>query len=210
MEFADENDNEDHSELPVGNNEAVHEAGYNEQQIDPSFNISGRPARNVKPPIWLKDYVTPSKPATNCTYPIANYIGYSHLSNKYQAYLSSFSAIQEPRTFAEATQHPERIDAMQQEINALEDNQTWELVSLPAGKQPIGSKWVYKVKLKANGEIDKYKARLVAKGYTKKEGLDYHETFSPVAKMGTVRTVISVAASKDWSLFHMDVSNAFL
>lgn len=210
MEFADENDNEDYSELPVENNEAVHEAGYNEQQIDPSFNISGRPARNVKPPIWLKDYVTPSKPTTNCKYPIPNYIGYSHLSNKYQAYLSSFLAIQEPRTFAEATQHPEWIDAMQQEINALEDNQTWELVSLPTGKQPIGSKWVYKVKLKANGEIDKYKARLVAKGYTKKEGLDYHETFSPVAKMGTVRTVISVAASKDWSLFHMDVRNAFL
>ena len=84
---------------------------------------------------------------------------------------------------------------MQSEVAALEQNNTWAIVELPSSKHPIGSKWVYKVKLKANGEVERYKARLVAKGYNQQEGLDYHETFSPVAKMVTVRTVISVAAS---------------
>lgn len=69
---------------------------------------------------------------------------------------------------------------------------------------------MYKVKLKANGEIDKYKARFVSKGYTQREGLDYHETFSPLVKMVTVRTVINIAAAYDWELYKIDVNNAFL
>lgn len=85
---------------------------------------------------------------------------------------------------------------MQQEIAALEENNTWELVDLPPGKQAIGSKWVYKIKHKVNGEVERFKTRLVAKGYNQKEGLDCHETFSPVAKMVTVRTIISIVAAK--------------
>lgn len=85
---------------------------------------------------------------------------------------------------------------MQQEIAALEENNIWELVDLPLGKQAIGSKWVYKIKHKANGNVERFKSRLVAKGYNQKEGLDYHETFSPVAKMVTIITIISIAAAK--------------
>nr|XP_009761182.1 PREDICTED: uncharacterized protein LOC104213382 [Nicotiana sylvestris] len=102
------------------------------------------------------------------------------------------------------------VNAMQQEIQDLEDNKTWDIVDLPKSKTPRGCKWVYKVKYKINGEVKRFKARLVAKGFSQKEGLDYKETFSPVAKMVTVRSVIAAAASKHWHIYQMDVHNAFL
>ncbi|KAF3662585.1 Methionine aminopeptidase 1B, chloroplastic [Capsicum annuum] len=102
------------------------------------------------------------------------------------------------------------MDTCYESGNTLEDNHTWEMVDLLLGKKPIGSNWVYKIKYKASGEVERYKARLVAKGYNQKERLNYHDTFSPVAKMVTVRTVISIAASQGWKMLQMDVNNAFL
>ena len=99
---------------------------------------------------------------------------------------------------------------MDEEMDALEANATWELVPLPKDKNAIGCKWVYKVKHNADGSVNKYKARLVVKGYAQTYGIDYEETFSPVARMATVRAVIAMAASKGWSLHQMDVKNAFL
>lgn len=87
--------------------------------------------------------------------------------------------------------------AIQTELAALDKTKTWTLVDLPEGKVPIGCKWVFKVKQKVDGSIERYKARLVAKGYTQTEGIDYIETFSPVVKLTTVRTLLSVAASKN-------------
>lgn len=89
---------------------------------------------------------------------------------------------------------------MQEEIASLEKNHTWGLVSLPKGKKSIGCKWVFKIKYKTDGSVDKFKARLVAKGYSHQEGLDFQETFSPMAKMVTVRTMISMAAAKNWQV----------
>jgi hypothetical protein len=99
---------------------------------------------------------------------------------------------------------------MDEEMAALDANKTWELVPLPEGKKAIGCKWVYKVKHNSDGSINRYKAILVAKGYAQTHGIDYDETFAPVAKMATVRAVIAMVASRGWLLHQMDVKNAFL
>ncbi|XP_016647164.1 PREDICTED: uncharacterized mitochondrial protein AtMg00820-like [Prunus mume] len=116
----------------------------------------------------------------------------------------------EPHSFAEAVLDPHWKEAMDSELQALESNHTWTITTLPPGKEPIGCKWVYKIKHHSDGSIERYKARLVAKGYTQTEGIDYHDTFSPTAKMVTVRCILALAAAQNWSLHQLDVHNAFL
>jgi hypothetical protein len=95
---------------------------------------------------------------------------------------------------------------MDEEMAALDANVTWELVALPKDKKAIGCKWVYKVKHNADGSVSRYKARLVAKGYTQTYGIDYEETYSPLAKMTTVRAIIAMVLAKGWSLlFFMEI-----
>lgn len=116
----------------------------------------------------------------------------------------------EPHSVGEALKSPQWSHAMENEHQALLRNGTWHLVPRPKGKNVIGCKWVYKVKRKADGSIERYKARLVAKGYKQRYGIDYEDTFSPVVKAATIRLVLSVAVSKGWTLRQLDVQNAFL
>ena len=116
----------------------------------------------------------------------------------------------EPISIRAALSDQRWVTAMDKEYMALLDNKTWHLVPAPHGKNIIGSKWVYKVKQKADETVDRYKARLVAKGYKQRYGIDYEDTFSPVVKAATIRLVLSVAVSKGWSLRQLDVQNAFL
>lgn len=196
-----------HSHPPVGSSEAADDVLHPPTQ-PPDYRRKS--TRGSKPPIWLKDFVTTSKIVGNCTYPLLDVLAYNHLSPDYQAYIHNVSVETEPQIYTEVAAHPKWIEAMKKEIQALEENNTWEIVSLPQGKKAIGCKWVFKIKYKSNGEIERYKARLVAKGYNQKEGIDYQETFSSVVKMVTVRAVISVAAARGWQIQQMDVYNAFL
>ena len=179
------------------------------QDLNVDSVSSRKSSRPTKPPIWMKDYITATL-GQNSKYPLANHRSYDHVSSNYHSYLVNFSDSVEPQTFGQACKDPKWIEAMKLEVKALEDNKTWLVVDLPLGKHTVGSKWIYKIKYKADGDIERFKARLVAKGYSQQEGLDYHDTFSPVAKMVTVRSVIAVAVSKGWFLYQMDVYNAFL
>ena len=100
--------------------------------------------------------------------------------------------------------------AMAKELAALERSGTWDLVSLPSGVRRITCKWVYKIKTRSDGSLERYKARLVARGFQQEQGRDYDETFAPVAHMTTVRTLLDVASVRHWSISQLDVQNAFL
>jgi hypothetical protein len=98
---------------------------------------------------------------------------------------------------------------MKEEMSVLQKNKTWDLVQLPKGKNTVGCKWVFTIKQTPEGKVEIYKARLAAKGYSQTYGIDYDETFAPVVKMSTVRTLISCAVNFRWSLHQLDVKNAF-
>jgi len=116
----------------------------------------------------------------------------------------------EPTGYKQALKDPQWYHAMQVEYDALQHNQTWTLVPLPPNREAIGCKWVFRLKENPDGTINKYKARLVAKGFHQKAGFDYTETFSPVVKPVTVRIILTLAVTNQWSLQQLDINNAFL
>jgi len=146
----------------------------------------------------------------SCTYPISSVVSYDKLSSRSRSLISTLDSISVPKTVGEALAHSGWRDAMIDEINALDHNDAWDLVELPASKKAIGCKWVFTVKVNPDGSVARLKARLVAKGYAQTYGVDYSETFSLVAKVPSIRLFISLAATYDWVLHQLDVKNAFL
>lgn len=140
------------------------------------------------------------------SYPIFEAITYQKLSASHALFLNQLSNNLEPRSFQEAVCTTVWQNAMHEELKALAKNQTWSVVDLPTGKKAVGSRWIYKTKFNSNHTIERHKAQLVTQTYD----IDYKETFAPVAKMNTVRVLLSVAVNHEWPLFQMDVKNAFL
>ncbi|KAK1431336.1 hypothetical protein QVD17_07793 [Tagetes erecta] len=172
----------------------------------PQNTTQRRSSRESNLPRRFDEYIIEGK----VKYGIEKVVNYSNLSPENFCFTSNLNKIAQPKNFKEASNDPNWINAMNIEMEALLKNNTWILTDLPKGRKPIGCKWLYKIKHKPNGEVDRYKARLVAKGYSQREGLDFDETFSPVVKMATVRCVLSIAVQKDWPLYQFDVDNAFL
>lgn len=184
--------------------------------------ILGRDMRNKIPSVLLQDFVTHNvlkespSPATSSphhtsgtSFPITPYINCDSFSLKHRKLLAAIISGDKPRSFKEAMKPEGWRHAMQEEIRALEYNGTWTMEQLPPGKRALDSaldsQCVYIIKFHADGSIERLKARLLVFGNHQIEGLNYHETCAPVAKMVTVRAFLVVAASKNWELHQMDV-----
>ena len=122
----------------------------------------------------------------SCTYPISSFLSYEHLPLSAKTFIASLDSLVIPTTVSEALSHPGWRKAMEEEMEVLEHNQTWAVVPLPSGKKAIGCKWVFTVKVNPDGSVARLKARLVAKGYAQVYGVDYSDTFSPVAKLASL------------------------
>jgi hypothetical protein len=116
----------------------------------------------------------------------------------------------EPIFFYESNQHDDWIRAMNEELDQIEKNNTWELVPRPEDKNVIGSNWVFKNKKNEKGQVVRNKARLVCKGYAQVEGRDFDETFSPVAILEAISMFLAYSCHKNFKVYQMDVKSAFL
>lgn len=170
---------------------------------EPATSLSD-PVSNDDLPIALR------KGKRQCAYPVSSCVSYNHLPTSSCSFITSLDSISLPKTVHEALSHPGWRNAMIEEMNALDGNDTWNLVNLPIGKKAIGSKWVFTVKFNPNGSVARLKARLVAKGYAQIYGEDYSDTFFPVVQLTSVRLFISMAATHNWPLHQLDIKNAFL
>jgi hypothetical protein len=126
------------------------------------------------------------------------------------SHLNSTSLPLTPSRFSQAVTSPHWQQVMQEEFTALQANQTWSLCPPPLHKNVITNKWVFKVKQKADGSLDRFKACLVARGFQQQDGIDYSDTFNPVVKSSTIKAILALAVHFQWPTRQLDVSNAFL
>jgi len=176
----------------ISSDDPIQVEAHNEPNIPAAAPVEGRARRSRRQPIWMADYDKGEG-----------------LSDDDTAVVMLVTE-DDPVIFEEAIKSKRWRDAMKREMKAIEKNKTWELTDLLKGMKPIRVKWIFKTKLKENGEIDKFKARLVAKGYAQQYGVDYTEVFAPVVKLDTIRIILSTTAHHGWSIFQLDVKSAFL
>ena len=118
--------------------------------------------------------------------------------------------VTEPSYFQEEVQEPTWVDAMVEEYDSIVKNIAWEIVPRPVGKSVVGSIWIYKVKQAADGSIEKYKEISVARGFSQIKGIDYEDTFAPVAQYSSIRNILALSPQMGWHIHQMDVKTAFL
>ena len=116
----------------------------------------------------------------------------------------------EPSSFEKYMEDPSWVDAMVEEYDSIVRNSAWEIVPRLEGKSVVGSRWIYKVKQAVDGSVEKYKARFVARGFSQIEGIDYEETFAPVARYSSIRSILALSLQMGWHIHQMDVNTAFL
>jgi hypothetical protein len=175
---------------------------YHEDTMEPQTDIIVRPGPYTK---WTK------------AHPLDQIIGdtsegvQTRRATSNQCLYVNFLSMIEPKKIGEALEDPLWIVAMQEELSQFERNNVWDLVPRPNGsKEPIGTRWVFRNKMDEDGVVIRNKARLVAQGYCQSEGIDYDETFAPVARLEAIRIFLAYAANQNFKVYQMDVKSAFL
>jgi len=182
-----------------------HESEPRQNQLTTTNKGKGKVPSDFHDPI-LDVPIAHRKLFRACTkHPMSRFVSYSNLSSSVSAFTSHLSCIEIPKNVHEALNVPKWKEAVFEKMRELEKNNTWNVMTLPVGKRVVGCKWVFTVKYNSNGSVERYKAKLVVKGFTQTYGKDYSETFAPVAKLNTVRILLSLAANLDWPLHQLDV-----
>ncbi|KAL2938151.1 Retrovirus-related Pol polyprotein from transposon TNT 1-94 [Bienertia sinuspersici] len=194
----------------VSTDEIEYEVEQEVSEDDNSQSVQERrSSRESKPPSWMKDYYIGNAVGATAKPQKLNSVVVADTTETYACFSTACTKITEPQSFREAITQKVWVDAMNEELSALEMNNTWDIVSLPQGKHAIGCKWVYRIKYNSDGSVERHKARLVVLGNKQKYGEDYDETFAPVAKMTTVRSLLAVASIQGWIVEQMDVKMPF-
>nr|GEW67718.1 retrovirus-related Pol polyprotein from transposon TNT 1-94 [Tanacetum cinerariifolium] len=196
-----------------------------EQEDDSgSDDGNGRGHCKKETSVRLRDYVTNTvkKKSPSCStppaqsrssgtpYPMAHYVNCDEFSSCHRTFLEAIEKEREPVTYYEAIKDKRWRSAIDSELEAPEQNKTWMIEKLPPNKKDLGCKWVYKIKYKSDGTIERFKARSVILSNHQVAGVYYSETFAPITKMVTIRVFLAIVAAKQWELHQMDVHNAFL
>ena len=172
----------------------------NQSPVEDGPAVVSKPPRKQLPPRQTRGIPKPTyEPglSSKVKYPMSHYVSNNRLSESNKSFVNQLSTVSIPNSVQEALADPRWKAAMNEEMKSLQKNETWELVDRPLGKKLVGCRWVYTMKHKEDGTIERFKARLVAKGYTQTYGIDYTDTFAPVAKINIVRVLLSLAANLD-------------